>query len=110
MAGKQILGDDPFATGDDKEAPPPVEVAAEVKAKGKKLNGDKATLADSVAADATVEHGPPPPVQETYTPVETRPPSEYGPSIDRPPPAGQRHGLVDEVKHIEKSGRDRNLP
>ena len=77
MAGKQILGDDPFATGDDKEAPPPVEVAAEVKAKGKKLNGDKATLADSVAPDATVEHGPPPPVQETYTPVETRPPSEY---------------------------------
>src|SRR5438445_8788740 len=107
MAGKQILGDDPFATGDDKEAPPPLDVktAAEVKAKGKKLNGDKPPLTDSVAPEttvtATVEQAPSPAVAETYTPVEARPPSEYGPSIDRPPPTGHRHGIVDEVKHIE---------
>ncbi|MDB4966245.1 MAG: phospholipid/glycerol acyltransferase [Myxococcales bacterium] len=109
MAGKQILGDDPFASGEDKEAPPPPPVdvkgaAGEAKPRAKKV------VPDSVAADATVEHAPPPQVQETYSPVETRPPSEYGPSIDRPPPAGHRHGLVDEVKHLEKSVRDRVLP
>jgi 1-acyl-sn-glycerol-3-phosphate acyltransferase len=114
MAGKQILGDDPFASGEEKEAPPPVEVKpADVKAgdvKAKKKTAAATATTDSVAADATVEHAAPPQVQETYTSSETRPPSEYGPSIDRPPPAGHRHGLVDEVKHIEKSVRDRILP
>jgi 1-acyl-sn-glycerol-3-phosphate acyltransferase len=108
MAGKQILGDDPFATGDgDSDAPPPaVETAAPQKAKAKK----EKVPPDSVAANATVEHGPPPQVQETYSPVEARPPSEYGPSIDGPPPGGHRHGIIDEVKQIEKSVRDRILP
>ncbi|HEX9102678.1 MAG TPA: lysophospholipid acyltransferase family protein, partial [Polyangia bacterium] len=48
--------------------------------------------------------------EETYSPVEPTPPSEYGPSIDRPPPSGHRHGLVEEVRHLEKSVRDRILP
>jgi 1-acyl-sn-glycerol-3-phosphate acyltransferase len=103
MAGKQILGDDPFASNNDKETPPPVDVAPKAKLKEK-------VPPDSVAPDAPVEHAPPPPVQETYSPVEAKPPSEYGPSIDRPPLAGHRHGIVDEVKQIEKSVRDRLLP
>src|SRR4051812_5818250 len=94
MAGKQILGDDPFATGEgEKEAPPPPPMDVAPKAKKK--------------ADPT-----PPPAEatETYSAVETRPPSEYGPSIDRPPVSGQRHGIVEEVRQIEKSVRDRILP
>ncbi|MCU1276783.1 MAG: phospholipid/glycerol acyltransferase [bacterium] len=113
MAGKQILGDDPFATGDgEQETPPPpaVETAAPQKAKAKPRTTAEKTPPDSVAADATVEHAAPPQVQETYSPVETRPPSEYGPSIDGPPPSGHRHGIIDEVKHLEKSVRDRILP
>jgi len=106
MAGKQILGDDPFAKDGDKEAPPPPvgDPAAVPKAKKDKLPPD------SVAAGATVEHAPPPPVQETYSPVEATPPSEYGPSIDRTGPTAHRHGLVEEVRQIEKSVRDRLLP
>jgi hypothetical protein len=30
MAGKQILGDDPFAAGEEKETPPPLDVAPPV--------------------------------------------------------------------------------
>src|SRR5262249_37635076 len=46
---------------------------------------------------------------ETYTPVDEPSPSQYGPSIDRPPPA--RHsGIVDEVKELERSMRERLLP
>lgn len=108
--GKQILGDDPFASGDEKETPPPpVDVAPTPAPTSKRAKKEKAPP-DSVAADAPVEHAPPPPVQETYTPVETRPPSEYGPSIDRPPASGHRHGLIDEVREIERSVRDRILP
>lgn len=92
MAGKQILGDDPFATTTDEAPPPPLPpppTPTPVSAPSPK--------AADVAAD-------------TYSPVETRAPSEYGPSIDRPPPSGHRHGIVDEVRHIEKSVRDRILP
>ena len=96
MASKQILGDDPFATGEPEAPPPPVE-AAPAKAKKK---ADR-TAEPTPAADV---------VAETYSPVEPTPPSAYGPSIDRPAPGGHRHGLVDEVKHIEKSVRDRILP
>jgi 1-acyl-sn-glycerol-3-phosphate acyltransferase len=113
--GKQILGDDPFSAGDDKEAPPPpppettAGAKVEAQAAPKKKAKEKAPP-DSVAPDATVEHAPPPPVQETYNAVETQPPSEYGPSIDRPPPTGHRHGIIEEVRHLEKSVRDRILP
>jgi 1-acyl-sn-glycerol-3-phosphate acyltransferase len=109
---KQILGDDPFATGDEPETPPPVEAAPVPAPKKKKEKAKPAP--DSVAPDATpgttIGYAPPPEVQETYSPVETRPPSEYGPSIDRPPPTGHRHGIVEEVRHLEKSVRDRILP
>ncbi|MGZ3426528.1 MAG: 1-acyl-sn-glycerol-3-phosphate acyltransferase, partial [Polyangia bacterium] len=115
MAVKQILGDDPFATGESAEdtppPPPAVDTAApQPKVKAKPRTTAEKTPPDSVAAGATVEHAPPPQVQETYSPVETRPPSEYGPSIDGPPASGHRHGLLDEVKHLEKSVRDRILP
>jgi len=48
--------------------------------------------------------------EETYSHTESAPASEYGPSIDRPPASGHRHGIVDEVKQLEKSVRDRILP
>jgi 1-acyl-sn-glycerol-3-phosphate acyltransferase len=85
MASKQILGDDPFGTTPEAPPPPPApppkkEEPAPIEVK-----------------------------QETYTPVEEAAPSEYGPSIDRPPPA--RHsGIVDEVKQLERSVRERLLP
>jgi 1-acyl-sn-glycerol-3-phosphate acyltransferase len=45
----------------------------------------------------------------TYSTLPPPSPSEYGPSIDRPAPA--RHtGLVDEVKQLERSVRERLLP
>ncbi|MGZ3443508.1 MAG: 1-acyl-sn-glycerol-3-phosphate acyltransferase [Polyangia bacterium] len=111
MAVKQILGDDPFATGESAEDTPPPPPAVDTAAPQPKGKAKKEkTPPDSVAAGATVEHAPPPHVQETYSPVETRPPSEYGPSIDGPPASGHRHGLLDEVKHLEKSVRDRILP
>ncbi|HEX8954193.1 MAG TPA: lysophospholipid acyltransferase family protein [Polyangia bacterium] len=110
MAGKQILGDDPFATNEgEKETPPPPPLdVAPPKAKKEKAAA-KAPATDSVpepaaAASSTAS------VEETYSPVEPTPPSEYGPSIDRPPPSGHRHGLVEEVRHLEKSVRDRILP
>ncbi len=112
MAGKQILGDDPFATEEAADAaPPPPPLAAEVappapKAKAKK----EKTPPDSVPIDAKADIAATEPAAETYSPVSETPPSEYGPSIDRPPPTGHRHGLVDEVKQIEKSVRERLLP
>ncbi len=109
--GKQILGDDPFATGEEQEAPPPpVEAAATKKSERKKDKAPPDSVDPTATIDAAVEHAAPPPAPETYSPVETKPPSEYGPSIDRPPPAGNRHGLVEEVRHLEKSVRDRLLP
>jgi 1-acyl-sn-glycerol-3-phosphate acyltransferase len=152
MAGKQILGDDPFGT---EEAPPPPMAAttpaatkpaakkpaetdkvkprapkAEAKAKaegkrgttvkvdaataenanvGENANVDaNASVNEDVAAteDLRAETAEP---AETYSTLPHTAPSEYGPSIDRPPSA--RHtGLVDEVKQLEKSVRERILP
>jgi 1-acyl-sn-glycerol-3-phosphate acyltransferase len=117
MAGKQILGDDPFAgengAKENETAPPPAPVTTETTVKAKKAKGADKTPPDSVPSDAAMEHAPPPPVREeaeTYSPVEAKPPSEYGPSIDRPSPSAHRHGLVEEVRQIEKSVRDRLLP
>jgi 1-acyl-sn-glycerol-3-phosphate acyltransferase len=101
MGGKQILGDDPFATSEagEPEAPPPMPpmppppVAPPVSAQ-------------SVSAPVVETREAP----QTYSHDTSAPASEYGPSIDRPPPSGHRHGLVEEVKHIEKSVRDRLLP
>ncbi|HWE27658.1 MAG TPA: lysophospholipid acyltransferase family protein [Polyangia bacterium] len=98
MAGKQILGDDPFATteGDnDAPPPPPLDVAAP-KAKPPK-KPERQQDQDREAP-------------ETYSHSAAAAASEYGPSIDRPPPSGHRHGLVDEVKQLEKSVRDRIVP
>jgi 1-acyl-sn-glycerol-3-phosphate acyltransferase len=88
-------------------------VTTETTVKAKKAKSADKTPPDSVPSDAAVEHAPPPPVREepeSYSPVEAKPPSEYGPSIDRPPPSAHRHGLVEEVRQIEKSVRDRLLP
>jgi 1-acyl-sn-glycerol-3-phosphate acyltransferase len=173
MAGKQILGDDPFAG----EAPPPpaavegapkkdgAEVASDVEAKDPAAKDAAKEVASAAAAQAsatktvarsttksvassvtktvaepTEAKAEAKPVRaerraaksktdsipaqteansdsaataastETYTPVTPPPPSEYGPSIDRAPPMGHRHGLVEEVRQIEKSMRDRLLP
>ena len=106
MGGKQILGDDPFATETESEAPmpppPPVttQTAATEAAPEREPEREAARAREPERETAA----------ETYSPVETRPPSEYGPSIDRPPPSGHRHGIVEEVKHLEKSVRDRILP
>ncbi len=97
MASKQILGDDPFATGEPEPPPPPV--APPVAPATAKKEKEKVAAASDAA-----------PAAETYSPVETAPPSEYGPSIDAPPPSGHRHGIVEEVRHLEKSVRDRLLP
>jgi 1-acyl-sn-glycerol-3-phosphate acyltransferase len=111
MAGKQILGDDPFATAenDGDTPPPPIDVTAPppVAAKSKK---DKAAAKAAATTDTVRPSAETAAVVETYSPVEPTPPSPYGPSIDRPPSPGQRHGLVEEVKHLEKSVRDRILP
>lgn len=108
MAGKQILGDDPFATaeGDNETPPPPLDVAPP---KPKKEKAAKAPATDSVPErerepEAEREVG------ETYSHTAGSQPSEYGPSIDRPSPGGPRHGIVEEVRQIEKSVRDRILP
>lgn len=107
MAGKQILGDDPFATaeGKDETPPPPLEVAPP---KPKKEKAQKAPATDSVPENVAAQPAAPA-AAETYSHDATAP-SEYGPSIDRPPPSGHRHGLVEEVRHLEKSVRDRILP
>jgi 1-acyl-sn-glycerol-3-phosphate acyltransferase len=171
MAGKQILGDDPFASGD--EEPAAVSEAAEIaeaapaaarkragkdakEAKdsnggskdanggskdanggAKRSNGGSkaasvsagpaaaaapaaelpvaaapaaaASAAPSTAAAAPVT-GEVAPALETYSAVEPARASEYGPSIDRPPASTQRHGVLDEVRQIERSVRDRLLP
>ena len=108
MAGKQILGDDPFATaeGKDETPPPPLDVAPP---KPKKEKAHKAPATDSVPENVAAQPAAPA-ATETYSHDATAPASEYGPSIDRPPPSGHRHGLVEEVRHLEKSVRDRILP
>ncbi|HZS37697.1 MAG TPA: lysophospholipid acyltransferase family protein [Polyangia bacterium] len=117
MAGKQILGDDPFGTGD---APAP----AAKKKKEKKIESETAAenAAESASAAASeVAHEAAPEADEdrdaldsdgengTYAPAAAQPPSEYGPSIDQPPVA-KHSGLVDEIKHLEHSVRERILP
>jgi 1-acyl-sn-glycerol-3-phosphate acyltransferase len=99
MASKQILGDDPFGTTPAEQPPPaPPVPAPEPPRKAK--------------AEKKEEPAPQPPPEEakaeTYTPTGEPAPTEYGPSIDRPPPA--RHsGIVDEVKQLERSVRERLL-
>jgi 1-acyl-sn-glycerol-3-phosphate acyltransferase len=115
MAGKQILGDDPFAAGEDPVVAAATEVAKENAA------ADTASPRRARVAKPKTDSVPPKTESvsdipatamgaETYTPISTPPPSEYGPSIDRPPPTGHRHGIVDEVKQLEKSMCDRILP
>jgi 1-acyl-sn-glycerol-3-phosphate acyltransferase len=104
MAGKQILGDDPFATAEndgDTPPPPPMDVTAPPPAAAKPKKEKK-----TQPREQEQEREAP----ETYSHTATAPASPYGPSIDRPPPTGHRHGLVEEVKHLEKSVRDRILP
>jgi 1-acyl-sn-glycerol-3-phosphate acyltransferase len=113
MAGKQILGDDPFG-GDEKQPPPPAPPAQSKKTtKSKPVAAKSATAEVKVPAeDPAVEEEQPAAeaeAEETYSTLPPPSPSEYGPSIDRPPPA--RHsGLVDEVKQLERSVRERLLP
>jgi 1-acyl-sn-glycerol-3-phosphate acyltransferase len=82
---KQILGDDPFAEGNNNPPPPPVarETPTETKRAKKKVEDDP-----------------------TYTPVSQEPPSEYGPSIDKPP-AAKHSGIVDEVQELEQRVKER---
>ncbi len=90
----KILGDDPFATSEEPAAPPPV-VDANPTPKARRK--------------AKAPEPEPEPVAATYSTTEAAPPSEYGPSIDQPPPA--RHGgIVEEIKNLEKSVRDRLRP
>ena len=99
---KQILGDDPF--GENGEAPPPVtakKTTAPKKAVKKPEPQPVAAATKTVAATESVA--------ATKSVAEEPPPSSYGPSIDRPPPA-KHSGLVDEVKQLEKSVRERLLP
>lgn len=103
MAGKQILGDDPFDTA---QAPPPVAVKAEEpKKKAPRKKKDEVAEAKPVMAAPQPEA----PAEEVYDPVQEAAPSEYGPSIDRPP-AAKHSGLVDEVRQLERSVRERLLP
>jgi len=99
MGGKQILGDDPFATSEvaEPEAPPP-------------MPPPPVTPPAVIDAQPQREQERERQAPETYSHEAKAPASEYGPSIDRPSPSGHRHGLVEEVKHIEKSVRDRLLP
>ncbi len=89
---KQILGDDPFGNGE----PPPDSAPKAKKPKAKKEDAPENGNGNGNGGG-------------TYSSVEATPPSEYGPSIDRPP-AARHSGLVDEVKHLEKSVRERLLP
>jgi 1-acyl-sn-glycerol-3-phosphate acyltransferase len=109
MAGKQILGDDPFG-GDEKQPPPPAPPAQSKKTKSKPVAAKSATAEVKVEESPVMEEEQPAAeAEETYSTLPPPSPSEYGPSIDRPPPA--RHsGLVDEVKQLERSVRERLLP
>jgi 1-acyl-sn-glycerol-3-phosphate acyltransferase len=112
MAGKQILGDDPFG-GDEKQPPPPPVAAPPPKAKtpskAKAKSDEPAPEAPASPETAPAGSAEAPEGEQTYSTLPPPSPSEYGPSIDRPPPA--RHtGLVDEVKQLERSVRERILP
>jgi 1-acyl-sn-glycerol-3-phosphate acyltransferase len=90
MAGKQILGDDPFGeTKAPAQEQPPVEKVRR-----------KTRVKTEAAKEVRVR-----PEVEVAAPVE----SSYGPSIDRAPPP-KRAGIVDDLRQIEKSVRDRLLP
>jgi 1-acyl-sn-glycerol-3-phosphate acyltransferase len=115
MAGKQILGDDPFdLTG----AQPPVpqtddsKVATDKTSKARRKSKPKEEQSASPEPELKQEPAREPEAAApaaTYTSAEAAPPSEYGPSIDRPPPA--RHGgIVEEIKNLEKSVRDKLRP
>ncbi|HEY7957591.1 MAG: lysophospholipid acyltransferase family protein [Polyangia bacterium] len=107
MAGKQILGDDPFGTGaNPNEAPPPAPPASLRKEEPENAGATAAEPAPEIppARKARGAGAPrPKPTPEIATPTE------YGPSIDHPP-AAKHTGLVDEVKQLERSVRDRILP
>lgn len=109
MAGKQILGDDPFGTGATKnDAPPPPQPPAPARA-GEPENAH-ATVSEPAEAPAKRARKKSDPRIETKPETTAAaPPTEYGPSIDHPP-AAQHSGLVDEVKQLERSVRDRILP
>ena len=105
MAGKQILGDDPFASEAAETAPPPL-AKAEAAPKPKKPK----TPADASVSQSKADSPATETAAETYSTVAPHPPTAYGPSIDRPPAAGHRHGLVEEVRQLEKSVRNRLVP
>jgi 1-acyl-sn-glycerol-3-phosphate acyltransferase len=84
MSNKQILGDDPFA---EPGAPPPP--APETKRAKKK--SEEAGEASREASRETVPSGTP---------------SEYGPSIDKPP-AAKHSGVRDEVQELEQRIKER---
>jgi hypothetical protein len=177
MAGKQILGDDPFGSeADTKDAPPPavpvgpatakkagevkpaeakakpaetktkpaeakakpeakpeakpVETKAkpaeakpveakpvEAKAKPAEAKPVEAKPVEAKPVEAKPAEAKPveakpvetAPVEATYSTAATEPPSEYGPSIDRPP-AARHSGLADEVRHLERRIQERVLP
>src|SRR5947209_7134104 len=90
MAGKQILGDDPFGS-----EPQPANGAPPPAPEPKKEARSEPPPAESYALPV-----------ETYPPASEAPPSEYGPSIDRPP-APRRSGIGDEVKQLEERVRER---
>ena len=105
MGGKQILGDDPFGTGEDTNP-----ATKRAKKKEEKENGHEQRAAETEteteeatgADDEDVDGG-------TEQSVAAEQPSEYGPSIDQAP-AAKHSGIVDEIKHLEQSVRERILP
>jgi len=108
MAGKQILGDDPFGTGEVEMAAPAVKKKREKKSE----SADTATTAagDAIGeSDAETTVAGEPPENGTYAASDAAPPSEYGPSIDQPAVA-KHSGLVDEIKQLEHSVRERLVP
>jgi 1-acyl-sn-glycerol-3-phosphate acyltransferase len=133
MAGKQILGDDPFGTQTPEmppPAPPPVaadakpkpeprvkaEPRAKAEAKPEAKPDTKATEAkaeakpDTKATEAKPAEAKPASTPPTEPPPQSAaPPSEYGPSIDRPS-AARHSGIAEEVRHLEQRVRDRVLP
>jgi 1-acyl-sn-glycerol-3-phosphate acyltransferase len=84
--GSKVLGDDPFGTGEPEPPPPPVVAPPPPVAP---------------AAEAPKPQASPPPASASASASAS---ADYGPSIDRPPPA--RHtGVVDEIKNLEQRVR-----
>jgi 1-acyl-sn-glycerol-3-phosphate acyltransferase len=109
MAGKQILGDDPFSEGKEQPIPPPPMAAAPPKKRPKPEPAPDSASASTSTSTSAPAPAPDPAPEATYSPVSPEPPSEYGPSIDRPP-AARRSGLADEVRHLERRIVERILP